>query len=83
MVESLNHFPFRKLAQEKYLTLEVMMFVDYLNVCEFMYSVNHETRNFLQSNFITIRNGFINEGLITYELYDCFNDMEELENLYF
>ena len=82
MVESLNNFPFRKLAQDKYLTLEVMIFVEYLNVCEFMYSVNLETRNFVQRNFITIRNGFINEGLITYELSDYFNYMEELEKLY-
>jgi hypothetical protein len=66
MAETLNVFPFCKLRQKKYLTLEVMMFVEYLNACEMMFFVNKETRNFVQSNFVTIRNGFINEGLITY-----------------
>ena len=68
MVESLSDFPFRKLRDEKYLTLELMLYIEHPEVLQFMFSVNKETRKFLESNFITIRNGFVNEGLITFEL---------------
>jgi hypothetical protein len=66
MVESLSEFPFRKLSEDKYLTLEVMMYVDHPEVWKFMFSVNKEARTFLQENFITIQNGFTNAGLITH-----------------
>jgi hypothetical protein len=66
MVESLNEFPFRKLRYEKFLTLDVMMYVDRPEVYKFMFTLNKEARKFLQENFITIINGFVNEGLITY-----------------
>ena len=68
MVESFNDFPFRKLRDEKYLLLELMLYIEHSEVLQFMFSVNKETRKFLESNFITIRNGFVNEGLITFEL---------------
>ena len=66
MVESLSEFPFRKLRYETYLTLDVMMYVYKPDVHEFMFTLNKEARKFLQDNFITVRNGFVNEGLITY-----------------
>lgn len=74
MVESLSDLPFRKLRDEKYLTLELMLYIEHPEVLQFMFSVNKDTRKFLESNFITIRNGFVNEGLITYELSSEFNN---------
>lgn len=65
MVESLIELPFRKLSCDKYLTLEVIMYIEYTEVLNFMFSINKEMRSFLQNNFITVKNGFINEGLIT------------------
>ncbi len=66
MVESLSIFPFQKLRFTKYLMLEVMMFVDYPEVYNFMFFLNKLSRAFLLNNFITIENGFINGGLITH-----------------
>ena len=68
MVESLSEFPFRKLRYDTLLTLDVMMYVDRADVYKFMFSLNKEARKFLQDNFITVRNGFINDGLITYQI---------------
>ena len=65
MAESLSDFPFHKLGNNKFLTIEVMMYVDHQEVNKFMFAVNQETRSFIQQNFISIRNGFTNEGLIT------------------
>ena len=83
MVESLSEFPFRKLRYEKYLTLDVMMYVDCADVYKFMFTLNKEARKFLQDNFITVRNGFVNDGLITYQIDNGFNGYQKLENLYF
>ena len=66
MDESLCNFIFRKLKYDKYLTLEVIFFIKHPEIYSFMFSVSKDTRIFLQTYFITIRNGFINEGLITY-----------------
>ena len=79
MVESLSSFPFPKLALYKYLTLEVMMYVEHPQVYNFMFTLNKETRSFLQKNFITCQNGFINEGLITYLFEGNFDDYQKLE----
>jgi hypothetical protein len=68
MAESLSEFPFRKLRYVTYLTIDVMMYVDHPEVYKFMFTLNKEARKFLQDKFITIRNGFVNDGLITYEL---------------
>jgi hypothetical protein len=65
MAESLSDFPFHKLGNNKYLAIEVMMYIDYQEVCKFMFAVNKETRSFIEQYFIAIRNGFTNEGLIT------------------
>ena len=72
MVECLNDFPFRKIRFSKYLTLEVMMYVEHPDIYKFMFTLNKKTRSFIQSYFITIRNGFNNEGLITYYLQNDF-----------
>jgi hypothetical protein len=67
MVESHSDFPFRLLRQDAYLTLEVMLYVEHPMVLDFMFRINKETRSFLQRNYISVNNGFTNEGLITYE----------------
>ena len=48
-----------------------------------MFNLNKEARVFLQSKFITIRNGFENEGLITYQISCDYNGFDILEQLYF
>ncbi len=70
MEESLSvTFPFTKLRYYTYVTLEVLMCIEHPKVYEFMFAVNKEVRAFLQDNFIAIRNGFTNEGLITHNVY--------------
>ena len=66
LVESVSDFPFHRLRHCKFLILHVMMYVDRQEVLQFIFDVNKKARNFLEQNFITIRNGFINEGLIHY-----------------
>ena len=49
-----------------------------------MFAINKEGRSFLRNDFIAIRNGFQNYGLITYICnFDDFNGALELEKLYF
>ncbi len=67
MVETMRQFPFQKLDNKKYLTLEVMMCVNHQEVYKFMFEVNKEGRGFLHKNINTIQNGFDNAGLITYD----------------
>ena len=66
MEEVVTSFPFRKLRYEIYLTLEVMMYVERSQALEFMFCVNKEARAFLHQHFVSIQNGFINEGLIVH-----------------
>ncbi len=66
MEYSVTAFPFGKLRYEKYLLLEVMLYLPHKDSCEFMFSVNKDSRSFLKNNMMTIKNGFINEGLIDY-----------------
>ena len=66
-MESLSSFPFHKLVYDKYLTLDVMMYVEYEDAWNFMFSVCKKARNFMVENFITVRNGFINDGLIEFK----------------
>jgi hypothetical protein len=44
-----------------------------------MFNVNREAREFLEKNYITLRNGFQNEGLILYNAY--YFSAEGLEKL--
>ncbi len=76
-------FPFPKLNLFTYLTLDVMMHVEYQKVYNFMFAVNKEGREYFLNNFITIRNGFINDGLIPYHIKPTFSDFMLLEKLYF
>ena len=48
-----------------------------------MFTLNKEARVFLQREFIMIRNGFENEGLITYQISFDYNAFDMLEKLYF
>jgi hypothetical protein len=59
------------------------MYIEHSEVCKFIYGVNKETKNFIETNFNTIRNGFINEGLITYVVKCDFDGIMLLEELYF
>ena len=83
MEESLNVFPFRKLRNDKYLTLEIMMYVDYKAAYKCMFSANKETKSFLFKNADTIQNAFINEGLIYYDISCDYKGYDQLEKLYF
>jgi hypothetical protein len=65
-----SSFPLPKLRQYIYSTLDVLMYIDYLDAIKFMFEVSKEGRYFLESNFTTIHNGFTNEGLIPFE-FDC------------
>lgn len=66
MVETLTNFPFRKLKDNKFLTVGVLAFVEYQDALEFLFSLNKEARTFLQENIDIVNNEFINGGLITY-----------------
>ena len=65
-----NAFPFRKLRYYKFLTLEILMYVDYNDALKFIFSVNKATRSFFKSNASIIRNGFLNNGLCKYQ-FNC------------
>ena len=67
MVENVRAFPFPKLRYELYLILDVMMHVDHQEAYKFMFTISKEARRFFQYNFNSIRNGFINDGLIPFE----------------
>jgi hypothetical protein len=83
MEDSKSVFPFRLLRHDLYLTLEVLMYVEHPEVLNKLFSVSSETRSFIENNFISIRNGFINEGLIIYQLRCDLFHIEQLETLYF
>jgi hypothetical protein len=83
MEEGSHTFPFFKLRHDIYLTLEVMMYVERSQAFEFMQAVNKEGRSSIQKQYISIKNGFINEGLIVHDLHLNFIGFRELERLYF
>ena len=66
-MESAHLFPFRKLRYAKYLTLTVLLHVEYKDAFEYMFTLNREARTYIIKNFIIVRNGFANEGLIEYQ----------------
>jgi hypothetical protein len=82
MEEAVSVLPFSKLSHDIYLTLEVLMYVERSKALDFMFGVNKEVRAFVHNHFISIRNGFINEGLIVYDLKCTFNHYYKLEILY-
>jgi hypothetical protein len=85
MVETLSEFPFRKLRNYKYTILDVLMHLEIKDAFTFLFSANKETREYLERNFITITNGFTNEGLVNFEFYggSNYDAYEQLEKLYF
>ena len=73
MVEPEGDFPFRRLRSYTYLILDVLMNIEREKVMKFMFAVNKVTRNFVNTKYFTIQNGFTNEGLVTYKLESNFN----------
>ena len=66
-----NAFPFHKLKQEKYLMIEVIMYLKHGEASKFMFSLNKESRKFILQNFITIKNGFTNDSFLLSLLISC------------
>ena len=65
-MESESAFPFRKLRYDTYLTLDVLMHVEQEDAYKFMFTLNKEARKFILDKFITVRNEFVNDGLIDF-----------------
>lgn len=61
-------FPFRKLKNDTYLLLDVLMYIKLEELLRFMFGVNNKARNFIQHKYFAILNGFTNDGLITHYL---------------
>jgi hypothetical protein len=53
----------------------VMKYVDCEDALKFMFNINKQGRKLLINNFTTVKNGFMNDGLIDI----CFSD-EEFDN---
>ena len=68
MEDSYRCSPFWKLRYEKYLTLEVLLCIDYKDALEYLFRLDKKAREFLQEHIVTINNGFVNEGLITHKI---------------
>ena len=61
-------FPFEKLRQDKFLFIEVLMYNNYIDALIFMHNTNRATRDFHCESYTTVKNGFVNEGLITHKI---------------
>ena len=72
MEQTASSFPFRKLCNEIYLILEVMMYVEYLEALKYIFYVKKESRILLTGNITSIINGFVNEGLIEEDILNDF-----------
>ena len=83
MNASVTSFPFWKLRYDKYMTLDVLMYIDYREALQFMFAVSKQARLFLHSNIVPFINEFENEGLITYEIDNRYEGFKLLERLYF
>ncbi len=68
MEEGSQSFPFYKLRHDIYLTLEVIMYVERSQAFEFMQAVSKEARSYIEKHYLSIKNEFINEGLIVHNL---------------
>lgn len=73
MMESETDFPFLRLRSYTYLILDVLMNIEREEIMKFMFAVNKVMRNFVNTKYIKIQNGFTNEGLVTYKLESNFN----------
>ncbi len=83
-MESAGDFPFHKIKGFTYLTLDVMMHVEYEDAYKFMFNINKEGRQFLINNFTTVRNEFKNNGLVDlcFDPAEEFNFYDQLEKQY-
>jgi hypothetical protein len=54
MKTEVTTFPFRKLSDEKFIVVDIMMFLKYDYATEFMFNINKIMRKFIKDNFITI-----------------------------
>lgn len=59
---------FRRLVIDKYLTLEVLKFIKLEDAFKFMSTINKHARTFILTNYDTLKNEFINNGLIEHAL---------------
>lgn len=82
MVEAVSLFPFPKLRNFTFITLDVLLYIERNEAFRFMFAMNKEARAFLKNNFTVVRNGFINEGLITYKIETSFNKKGEKPPFY-
>ncbi len=74
---------FSKLLNKKYLMLEVLKHIEYEDSLKFMFTLNKDGRKFLVHHFKTVKNGFENEGLITYLIdFDHIDGVRLIEKLY-
>ncbi len=73
MEEAISAAPFSKLNHNIYEIIEILMYLDRSIALKFMFSLTKQSRTFFQKHFISINNGFINEGLIVYPLGCFFN----------
>ena len=84
MEVSVTAFPFPKIIKNIYLTLDMLMYIDHFEALRFMFSLNKHTRQILEKKIAVIQNGFVNDGLITYEMnildneYQIYRDLEML-----
>lgn len=63
-MESESALIFTKLAHNLYLEIDVLTYVEYEDTLKFLYGLNKEARKSSQRNFSSVRNGFVNDGLI-------------------
>jgi hypothetical protein len=70
------------LRYDTFITLEVFLCIEYKKALEFIFRFNRKARNFLQQHISIIKNGFVNEGLITHHISLNFEGYRLLEQLY-
>lgn len=80
---ALRPMAFSKLLNKKYLMLELLMHIEFEDALKFMFILNTDGRKFLVHHFKTVKNGFENEGLITYLIdFDHIDGVRLIEKLY-
>lgn len=72
-------FPFRSLRHDTYATVDVLLFIDYKESLQFLFTVNRQARLFLHSNMVAIMNAFKNDGLIIHEIDNTLDGFRKLE----
>jgi hypothetical protein len=77
-MELVTAFPFHKLKDDKYLMLNVLMHLKYDEALKYMFALNKEARSFIDRYFITLNNGFTNDGLIEFviEKFTQYNEFK-------